>query len=429
MNILIRGAKIVNFDSIVEADIFIHNSRIAKIGEISEEPDKIIDAKGKFILPGLIDMHTHLRTPGREDEEDLWSGSKAAAKGGFTTIFCMPNTNPALDNQGQVNWLLEEAEKVGILEILPVGAITKGREGKELSEFGMLKQAGCLCLSDDGNPLEDSSLLRRALEYAKMYGLLIISHCEDKNLSASGSLREHLISSKYGVEGIPWASESIAVFRDIELARYLDTKIHIAHVSSKRSLQIIKRAKEEGIKVSCETAPHYFILTIEDLEKSHFHPNFKVNPPLGDREDLEAIREGLKEGVIDCIATDHAPHSQGEKELPFEEAPPGVIGLELAFSLSYTYLVKRQILDLKDLVKLMSYNPANILGLKDRGYIKEGAWADLVIIDLSKSWQVLPHKLFSKSKNTPFIGHTLEGVVEYTISRGKIVYTKKNKNG
>ncbi len=424
MKILIREGRIVNFDAIQNADILIHNSRIIKIGRIEEKADKEINARGKVILPGLIDMHTHLRTPGWEDQEDLTTGSLAAAKGGFTTIFCMPNTSPALDNEGYLKWIIKEAERIGIVDIYPVGAITKSREGKELTEFGILKKAGCLCLSDDGDPLEDVSLLRKALEYAGMFNLLIISHCEEKKLSYTGSMTESVISSKYGMEGIPSISESIGVFRDLELARYLKVKIHLAHISTKRSLEIIKKAKEEGVRVTCETAPHYFILKVEDLEKNNFHANFKVNPPLGEEEDIEAVKEAIKEGVIDCIATDHAPHSIAEKELPFTKAPFGFIGLEFAFALSYTYLVKRKIIDLKGLVEKMSYRPANILGLKDKGYIKEGAFADLAIVDLNQTWEVNKKDIVSKSKNTPFIDYTLRGLVEYTFHKGKIVYDR-----
>lgn len=424
MKILIREGRIVNFDAIQNADILIHNSRIIKIGRIEEKADKEINARGKVILPGLIDMHTHLRTPGWEDQEDLTTGSLAAAKGGFTTIFCMPNTSPALDNEGYLKWIIKEAERIGIVDIYPVGAITKSREGKELTEFGILKKAGCLCLSDDGDPLEDVSLLRKALEYAGMFNLLIISHCEEKKLSYPGSMTESVISSKYGMEGIPSISESIGVFRDLELARYLKVKIHLAHISTKRSLEIIKKAKEEGVRVTCETAPHYFILKVEDLEKNNFHANFKVNPPLGEEEDIEAVKEAIKEGVIDCIATDHAPHSIAEKELPFTKAPFGFIGLEFAFALSYTYLVKRKIIDLKGLVEKMSYRPANILGLKDKGYIKEGAFADLAIVDLNQTWEVNKKDIVSKSKNTPFIGYILHGLIEYTFHKGKIVYNR-----
>jgi len=425
MKILIKKATIVNPDSIWEADILIQNSKIIRIDkDIKDKVELVIEAKEKFALPGLIDMHTHLRTPGREDEEDLLSGSLAAAKGGFTTILCMPNTNPCIDNEGIAKWIREEAQRIDIVDIWPVGAITKGREGEGLTEFGALKKVGCFAISDDGSTVENSSLFKRALQYAKMFDLLTISHCEDKSLSLDGLMRESLISSKYGFNPIPDISETIRVFRDIELAKYLNARLHLAHISSAKSIEIIKKEKEKFSLLTCETAPHYFILTVDDIEKSKFDSNFKVNPPLGEKKDIEAIKKGLKEGVIDCIATDHAPHSVAEKELPFENAPFGFIGLELAFSLAYTYLVRAKILDLKELVQKLSTNPAKILGLYDRGKIQEGLTADLIIVDLEKTWQVKEDTIVSKSKNTPFLGSNLAGSVEYTIHRGKIVHGK-----
>jgi len=428
MKIIIKNATIVNFDSLFKGDILIHNNHILRIGKIEDEKvDKKIDATGKYILPGFIDMHTHLRTPGREDKENLLTANLRAAKGGFTTICCMPNTTPPIDNEGLAAWIRRESQKIGMVNIYPIGAVTKKREGKELTEFAALQKAGCLSLSDDGDPIRDSSVLRKALEYAQMFNLLNISHCEDRSLSAQGVLRESLVSSRYGLEGIPYISEAIDVFRVIEIARYLDTRVHLAHISTKRSIEIIRQAKKEGVKVSCETAPHYFILSVEDIERREFDANLKVNPPLGEKEDIEEIKQALKEGVIDCIATDHAPHSFGEKELPFEEAPFGFIGLEFAFSLCYTYLVKEGVIDLKDLVSKISVNPAKILGLDNVGYIKEGAFADLVIVDLNKRWRLKEDELIPLAKNTPFIGYQLQGKVEYTIHKGKVVYPFKNE--
>jgi dihydroorotase len=428
MKLLIKRGTIVNHNEIRQEDILIQNSKIAKIGKgIKDKADREIDAKGKFIFPAFIDMHTHLRTPGREDEEDLHSGSQAAAKGGFAKVFCMPNTQPPIDNEGLVKWIISQAESIGIVDIYPVGAVTKGREGKELTEFGALKRAGSLALSDDGSSIKDTLLLRRALEYAKMFDLLIISHCEDSQLSNSGSLRESFIASTYGISSIPDICESLIVERNIQMAKYLDAKIHLAHISSASSLKVIKRAKEEGIKVSCETCPHYFILTVGDIEKRGFDSNLKVNPPLGEDKDIKSIKEALKEGVIDCIATDHAPHSKAEKELPFESAPFGFIGLECAFSLSYTYLVKEKTLSLQEMVEKLSFNPARITGLQGVGKIQEGFFADLAIADLDKKWKVTESNLVSKSKNTPFLGYELEGVVEYTIHKGKIVYERSGE--
>ncbi|MBN2482716.1 MAG: dihydroorotase [Candidatus Omnitrophica bacterium] len=422
MKLAIRNAHIVNHDKKIRGDILIHNNRIETVGEVREKVDKEIDAQGKYVLPGFIDLHTHLRSPGREDTEDLYSGSRAAAKGGFTTIFCMPNTTPALDNEGLAQWITEQARSIGLVDIYPVGAISKGRQGKELTEFGGLKKAGCLSLSDDGDSLKNSSLMRRAIEYAKMFGLLIISHCEDKTLSAGGVMREGAISSKYGIRGIPCASEAIMVFRDIELTRYLNARIHIAHISTQRSVEIIRAAKAQGVNVTCETAPHYMILTDHDVEANNFHGNWKVNPPLGSHEDRAALTRALAEGVIDCIATDHAPHSEEEKNLPFEEAPCGFIGLEWAFALSYTGLVKKKVLTLGQLVEKMSYNPARIAGFSDKGYIRPENTADMVIVDLDCPEKIERTDIVSKSKNSPFLGREVQAKVVCTIHQGKVVY-------
>ncbi len=425
MRILIKEAQIVNYDKIIEADLLIENSKITRIAKnISGKADKEIDAKGKYVFPGFIDLHTHLRAPGREDEEDLESGSLAAAKGGFTTIFCMPNTNPPIDNEGLARWIIEESRRIGLIDIYPIGAITKGRAGCELTEFAALKRSGCLALSDDGDSVANSLVLRRAYEYAKMYDLLLISHCEDKQLADNGSMRESFISSKYGIAGIPDIAESLVVARNITLAKYLDARIHLAHISSAKSVEIIKRAKKEGVKVTAETCPHYFSLTIKDIEEQDFPGNLKVNPPLGDQRDLKAIRKALAEGVIDCIATDHAPHSPAEKELPFEAAPFGFIGLELAFSLTNTYLVKEKVFDLKEMANKLSKRPAAIAGLDKCGEITQGYPADLVIVDLSRKWKVEEKNIVSKSKNTPFLGRELEGAIEYTLKKGKVVYAR-----
>ena len=424
MKLLIKNSILVNANETIKANLLIENGKIISIGKDIKEADKEIDAKGKHIFPGFIDLHTHLRTPGREGEEDILSGSTAAAKGGFTTILCTPNTEPAIDNEGLAKWIREESQSVGLIDIYPIGAITMNREGKKLTEFGALKKAGCLALSDDGVSVEDTLVLRRAYEYAKMFDLLVISHCEDSQLSHGGSMRESFISSKYGIAGIPDIAESLIVARNIELAKYLGARIHLAHISSAKSIEIIKRAKKEGVKVTAETCPHYFTLTIDDLEREGFPGNYKVNPPLGDKKDLIAIKKALADGTIDCIATDHAPHSLAEKELPFELAPFGFIGLEMAFSLTNSYLVKDKTLSLEDVANKLSTQPAAIAGLDKCGKIAKDYVADLVIVDLEGKWKVEEENMASKSKNTPFLGQELEGTIEHTIKKGKVIYSR-----
>lgn len=424
MKILIKGATLVHHDRTEKKDILVKDSTIAKVSKkiSSQEADEVIRASGKFVFAGFIDMHTHLRTPGREDEETLLSGALAAAKGGFTTILCMPNTTPPIDNYEIAFWIRKVSQNIGIVDIYPVGTITKERKGKELAEFGYLKEAGCLAVSDDGDPVASSLLLRRALEYAKMYNLLLISHAEEKSLAA-GVMLESDISAKWGMPAIAEVAESVAVAREIELAYFTASRLHLAHISRRRSLRLIECAKKDKIGISCETCPHYFSLSVKDIERNNFHANFKVNPPLGTEDDKQAIRKALKSGVIDCIATDHAPHSFLEKEKSFQEASFGMIGLEFAFSLSYQ-LVKEKVLSLEVIADRLSYRPAKILGLEERGEIKEGMRADLVIVDLEKEWVVDKESIVSRSKNTPFLGRKLPGVVEYTISGGKIVYKR-----
>ncbi len=425
MKILIKKGTIVNPDKSFVADILIEKGRIVRIDKsIKSNGAKEVDARGKHIFPGFIDMHVHLRTPGQEYKEDLYSGSMAAAKGGVTTVCCMPNTVPPLDNEGVVKWIREESEKIGIVDIYPIGAATVGGEGKVLTEFVTLKKAGAVAISDDGVSIRNTGLMRRALEYAKLADILFIAHCEDEELSSGGAMRESFVSSCYGISAVPGISETIVAFRNIALARYLGAQLHIAHVSSARTVEIIKHEKVKFPLLTCETAPHYFTLTVEDVERSGFSSNFKVNPPLGEVSDRDTVLDALQGGVIDCIATDHAPHSHAEKENPFEEAPSGVIGLETVFSLVYMNLVERGVLTLEEAVTRMSSVPAKILGFSDRGCIQEGMRADIVIADLENTWEVKEETIVSKSKNTPFLGKTLKGVVETTICNGKVVYAR-----
>ena len=437
MSLLIKNAIIVNALPTGQAggrqadktsdkpqDILIENGAISKIAaSIPAGDKKTIDAKKKLVFPGLIDLHCHLRQPGREDKETIETGSRSAAKGGFTTVLCMPNTTPVIDNAMIVEGIIKEAKKVGLVNVLPIGAITKGQKGEELSDIFELKEAGCIAISDDGKVVFNAQLMRHALEYAKMVDILIIEHCEDPYLSSCGVMNEGYSSTLLGLKGQAGISETVIVARDIELARYLNTRIHFAHMSLKRSIELIRFAKSQGIKVTAEACPHHFTLTDEAVKS--FDTNTKVNPPLRGKEDVEAIKSGLKDGTIDCITTDHAPHTQEEKESEFDHAPFGMIGFETAVGLTITELVDKKILTLPQMAEKMSAMPACILGLKKKGIIKEGNDADLTIIDPQKEWVFKKEDIISKSKNSPFIGRKFKGFVEMTIYNGKVVYEAK----
>lgn len=423
MSIVIKNAKIVNVDgeNATAQDILISDGKIREIApSIKTDGCQVVDASGKVVMPGFIDLHVHLREPGREDKETIETGSRAAAKGGFTSIFCMPNTNPAIDTAQVVQYIFDQAEKVDLVNVYPVGAITKGRQGKEITEMMDLRRAGCLGVSDDGCGVMNAGLMRRALEYAKMAGLLVMQHCEDENLSGRGVVNEGDVSVLLGLKGDPIIAETVIIARDIELARYLGTRIHFMHVSSARSVDLIRRAKAEGVAVTCEATPHHFSLT-EESAKS-FDTSTKVNPPLRMPKDVEAIKAGLKDGTIDCIVTDHAPHTHEDKEVEFDAAPPGVIGLETAFALGMKELVFKNVLTLPQLLDKMSTSPARMMGLKDKGVIAVGKDADITIIDMDREWTVTKEDTASKSKNSPFMGWVMKGRVVTTICGGRIVY-------
>ncbi len=423
MSLLIKNAMIVNPDKAGKnsQDILIEKGLIKKIeSSIKDSAAQTIDAKGFLVMPGLIDMHVHFREPGQEHKETIESGSKAAAKGGFTTVMCMPNTSPVIDNKSIVESIIKEAKRVGLVNVIPVGAITKGLKGEELTEMFELKASGCLALSDDGRCVTNSRLMRLAFEYAKMVDILLIQHCEDHCMTHQAVMNEGLNSTILGLRGWPAAAESIIVGRDIELAQYLGGRIHFAHISSARSVELIRQAKAQGLLVTAEACPHHFSLTDDELKS--FNSNAKVNPPLRAKEDVKAIKEAIKEGIIDCIATDHAPHTREDKELGLDHAPCGMIGLETAVGLTISELAKSKMLSWSQMVERMSSAPAKILGLKLKGEIKEGFDADIVIIDPNKEWIVSENDFVSKSINSPFVGRRLNGKVETTICNGKVVY-------
>ncbi|UCH22569.1 MAG: dihydroorotase [Deltaproteobacteria bacterium] len=428
--IQIKGGRLIdpeNFDGI--ADIFVDNGKIVEIRELEEKgslnqessiphPElSIIDATGKIVTPGLIDMHVHLREPGYEYKETIKTGCQAAAAGGITTVCCMPNTNPVNDNRQVTEYILKKAAECKTAHVFPVAAISKGLGGKELCEYQDLKGAGAVAVSDDGLPVMDSQLMRRALEHARRCDLLVISHCEDLNLLAGGVMNEGALATRLGLAGIPNACESIMVMREIALAELTESPVHIAHVSTKESVRAIRDAKKRGVPVTAETAPHYFTLTEEVVEE--YSTNAKMNPPLRSREDRAAIREGLADGTIDVIATDHAPHSSDEKDVEFDKAPNGVIGLETSVSLGLK-LVEDGVISVHQLVEKMSICPAKILGL-DNG-LKVGNAADITIIDPTKEYTVDTTRFRSLSRNTPFKGWNLRGKAALTMVMGRVVF-------
>jgi dihydroorotase len=422
MKLLIKGGRVIDPADKVNrvSDILVENGRIKKVSSnIKAGTSKVetIDASGKVVIPGLIDMHVHLREPGMEDEETIASGTRAAARGGVTSVVCMANTNPVIDNQAQVEFILLKARDEGVVNVFLVGGVTKGLRGEELSEIGELKDAGVVAISDDGNPIMNTQIMRQALEYAKMFELPVISHCEDLNLSRDGAMNEGYMSTVLGLKGIPKEAEEIMVARDLRLAKMTGGILHIAHVSTAGSVDLIRGAKRNGIRVTCETAPHYFTLTEEAV--SSFDTNTKMYPPLRTRDDVQAIREGLADGTIDCISSDHAPHLDVEKDQEYALAPFGIIGLETILPLIITELFDKNVLALSEAIAKMTVNPARILGL-NRGTLNQGSVADITIIDLDLA-RTIDDKFASKSKNSPFIGRRLKGFAVATIVEGEVV--------
>ena len=424
MNLLIKGGRVIDPSQGIDEvlDIVVENGAVKELGKGLKAPAgaETIDAAGMIVTPGLIDMHVHLRDPGLEYKEDIVTGTRAAAAGGFTSVACMPNTKPVNDNKAVASYIVAKAKAEGLVNVFPVGSITQGSKGEALAEMGDLKEAGCVAVSDDGRPVTSSELMRRALEYAKGMGIMVISHAEDLSLVGEGVMNEGFVSTELGLKGIPWAAEDAATAREVYLAEFTNSPLHIAHVSTRGSLRIIRNAKARGVKVTCETAPHYFTLT-DDAVRG-YNTNAKMNPPLRAADDMAAVKEALADGTIDAIATDHAPHHLDEKDVEFNVALNGIIGLETSLPLSLK-LVEEGVLTLPALVEKMACNPAKILGI-DRGTIKAGAVADVTVIDPNAVWTVEADKLASKSKNSPFLGCEMKGAAAYTIVGGKVVYAR-----
>lgn len=422
MNLLIKGGRVVDPSQNIDdtMDLLVEDGRIKEMGKGLKAPAgaEIIDAAGLLVTPGLIDMHVHLRDPGLEYKEDIVTGTRAAAAGGFTSVACMPNTKPVNDNKAITSYIVNKAAKEALVNVFPVGSITQGSKEESLAEMGELKESGCVAVSDDGRPVVNGELMRRALEYAKGMGIMVIAHSEELALVGEGVMNEGFTATELGLKGIPWAAEDVAVARDVYLAEFTDSPLHIAHISTSGSVRIIRNAKARGVKVTCETAPHYFSLT-DDAVRG-YNTNAKMNPPLREAADVAAIKAGLADGTIDAIATDHAPHHLDEKDLEFNLALNGIVGLETSLPLSLQ-LVEEGVVDLKVMLEKMTCNPAKILGI-DRGTLKLGAAADITVIDPNREWLVAAEKLASKSKNSPFIGRKMKGAAVYTVVGGKVVY-------
>jgi len=421
MRLQIKNIKIVDPSSHSEdliGDIFIENGKI--VSKFLNSADKVIDGRGKIAVPGLIDVHAHLREPGQEMKETIYTGTRSAAKGGITTVFCMPNTQPVIDNAPAVKFILYKARKEGCVNVFPIGCATKGSQGIEISEVGILKKAGIVAVSDDGLPISNSQIMRRILEYTKMFKLPVISHSEDKELSRNGVMNEGRNSTFLGLRGIPRQAEEVMVSRDIMLAELTDAYLHIAHVSTAGSVDLIRRAKKKNIKVTAETCPHYFTLTDDNVRV--YDANTKINPPLRGREDVEAVKKGLADGTIDCIATDHAPHTHEEKNKEFDLAPFGIIGFETVLSLVLNELVDSGVLSFREAISKMTFNPAKIFNLEGRGTLKEGSIADITVIDPDYSYEFKRENIVSRGKNSPFIGRKFKGAAVMTIVGGNIVW-------
>ena len=402
-------------------DILIEDGKLAVIGSDLREPEaQVLDARGLTVCAGLVDMHVHLREPGFEYKEDIGTGTAAAARGGFTSVACMPNTRPVLDGPEQIDYVLRRASESCGVRVWPIGAVSKGEKGEELTDFEALKAAGAVALSDDGVPVQSADLMRDALIRCRRQGLTILSHCEDADMVRNYAVNEGRVSRQLRLNGRPAIAEELMVARDAMLAEETGGAVHICHISTAKSVALVRRYKRKGVQITCETCPQYFSLTEDEILSQGSLA--RVNPPLRTKSDVEAIIEGLKDGTIDAIATDHAPHSAEEKAKPLTEAPSGMVGLETALAVTLTYLYHTGEMNLSDILRKMTINPACILRLPTKGRLSIGADGDMVIFDPDEEWVVEPSQFASRGRNTPFGGKTLKGKVKYTIVGGQVVY-------
>lgn len=426
MKILLKNGTVIDYASKTndKLDVLIEDDKIKKVAaNIETDADKIVDCTGYIIMPGMIDMHCHLREPGGEHKETIETGAKSAVAGGFTTICPMPNTNPTPDNPETLKYIIDRAKEVNLCNIFPFSSVTKGEKGEELVNFKEQLEAGAIAFSDDGMPVENARTIRTAMIETNKLGSFVSEHCEEKSVS-SGAINAGEVAERFGVQGVLPEAEEIMAARDIVIAETNNLHTHICHISTKTSVDTIRSAKARGVNVTCETCPHYFSFTVDEVIESGV--NAKMNPPLREEKDRLAIIEGLKDGTIDCLITDHAPHAEEEKARGLAKAPNGIIGFETALGATITNLVEPGLIDYLDMVRLMSYRPAELLGLKNKGAISEGKDADITIFDPNREYVFLKEKIVSKSKNTPWINKKLKGQVRYTIVGGRIVYEREN---
>lgn len=423
MKLLIKNGYIIDSDNDGKADVLIEDGVIKEVRPGIDESmaDELIDASGRYVMPGFIDLHVHFREPGYTHKETVRTGSRAAAKGGYTSVFCMPNTKPVIDSAREYKNLMDIIERDAVVNVYPVGAVTKGQQGKELADIEEMASLGMKAISEDGKSVMDSGVYRRAMEIAGKAGITVFAHCEDINLVQGGVMNMGDRADELGFKGISNAVEDIIAARDILLAKETGTRLHLCHCSTRDSVYMLKCAKEEGLAVSGEVCPHHFTLADEDIKSDD--ANYKMNPPLRSRKDVAALKEGIQKGYIEVISTDHAPHSREEKAQSMEKAPFGIVGLETAFALAYTELVKPGLITLKRLVECMSSNPAKIAGI-EKGMIKEGKDADITIADIDEEYVIDSSKFESMGKNTPFNGFRVNGKVVTTIVGGKVVYNE-----
>jgi len=427
MKLLIANGYVIDPTQGINAgkNLLIENGRIVGLldrSDVVPEDAEVFDATGLVVAPGFIDMHTHLREPGHEYKETIQTGAAAAVAGGFTSICAMPNTDPVNDNASVTRFVIEQAAHAKLANVFPIGAITKNSEGTELAEMGEMRRAGIVAVTDDGRPVPSAGVMRRAMEYARDFDLTVVDHCEDNSLAAGGAMHEGHWSLVLGLHGIPAVAEELDAVRDCALAKLTGARVHLAHVSTKGALVAARRAKEEGIDVTCEVTPHHW--TLSDAAVEGYDTNTKMNPPLRSQDHIEALIEGLRDGTIDAIATDHAPHHLDEKSLEYDQAPFGITGLETAIGLTLDRLVHTGIIGLDRLIELCAVNPARIFNLKDRGTLRKGAWGDVTIFDPDLRWTFDVAQSKSKSRNTPFDGWTFQGAVVATIVAGRVVYRR-----